>query len=490
MTSIPEADDISVLRNPAVGWALYIDAFTGQGFPDAEEFWREMEPYAAYANFLYIRIPWSEFEPEKGKYAWECDENYKAIVDGALERGLRLSLRAYVDSYACYRQATPEFVKDDGADGYVQKKQDWSPYPYDPVFQKHFADFVEAFAAEYDDPDRVDFIDAHSLGWFGEGRHLHLARDAERREQRIKFNSPMRKRDKMATDLVEEMDKVFCWVTRLYSENFENVLLGVPYQQHPYGWKLIDRVALDECGYVMRRDSMGNVDYSKAMRMPARSHFPEVAYFGENVYWMLQSKASWWKGAGYSSMREMLEGVLHDALFCHANTLDLRIKEDAQAWLKYGPDLVQRFVTKGGYRLRPLRVTYPKVISKSSVLEIEHTWVNTARGVLPNKNRRWHNKYKVAFALIDEYGNVAAYKVDSDSEPGDWIEGEEFSYKLQWLLKDIALGTYRVGYAIVDTTQNDVPGIKLAVKADEVKGWLVLDEPIFFADEDFTTTPF
>ena len=34
-------------------------------------------------------------EPEEGKYAWLYDENYKKLIQGALDRGLKLCFRIY-----------------------------------------------------------------------------------------------------------------------------------------------------------------------------------------------------------------------------------------------------------------------------------------------------------------------------------------------------------------------------------------------------------
>jgi hypothetical protein len=70
-------------RNPAMGWAIYIDQDgttlleDGRGSllePDA--FWKRMAPALRFANQLYIRLPWSEFEPEQGRYAWEHNPRF------------------------------------------------------------------------------------------------------------------------------------------------------------------------------------------------------------------------------------------------------------------------------------------------------------------------------------------------------------------------------------------------------------------------------
>jgi len=138
ITVQPEEDQTSVIRNPAMGWVLYADAFAD--FPQAAEYWESQDPYAGSASIFYVRLPWSQLEPQEGVYAWENDQNFKDLIQGALDRGLKLAFRVYVDSEGSYRQATPEYVRDAGAEGIVNTKTGrWDPYVDDPVFQKEFS---------------------------------------------------------------------------------------------------------------------------------------------------------------------------------------------------------------------------------------------------------------------------------------------------------------------------------------------------------------
>ena len=91
-------------------------------------------------------------EPEEGKYAWLYDENYKKLIQGALDRGLKLCFRIYNNGQDNLRTGTPDYVRRAGAKGYTVKglKGDlWTPYPDDPIFQEKLEKFVEAFAKEY-----------------------------------------------------------------------------------------------------------------------------------------------------------------------------------------------------------------------------------------------------------------------------------------------------------------------------------------------------
>ena len=49
-------------------------------------------------------------EPEEGKYAWLYDENYKKLIQGALDRGLKLCFRIYNNGQDNLRAGRPELL--------------------------------------------------------------------------------------------------------------------------------------------------------------------------------------------------------------------------------------------------------------------------------------------------------------------------------------------------------------------------------------------
>ena len=172
-------DTVRVLRNPLCGWVMYV----GRGW-DAD-FWQK-EGYDAmsvgdstvrvsdYANTCYIRTSWSSMEPEEGKYFWlDPSSKLNRLLKSATDRGMKLAFRIVVDSRD-QGQNTPLYVKEAGAKGFQDpgNPKNWSPYPDDPVFQEKYAKFLKALATEFNDPDKVDFIDAFGLGKWGEAHGL------------------------------------------------------------------------------------------------------------------------------------------------------------------------------------------------------------------------------------------------------------------------------------------------------------------------------
>lgn len=74
----------SLIRNPGMGWTLYDDA--NDEVANSVTYWQSQDEVARkYASCFYIRWRWSDMEPEEGKYAWEYNENFKALVKGALD---------------------------------------------------------------------------------------------------------------------------------------------------------------------------------------------------------------------------------------------------------------------------------------------------------------------------------------------------------------------------------------------------------------------
>jgi len=97
-------------------------------------------------------------------------------------------------------------------------------------------------------------------------------------------------------------------------------------------------------------------------------------------------------------------------------------------------------------------------------------------GILPNDNLRWGNKYRVAYALIDDKGRVAARWVDKDTDPADMLPGREVESRIRAATGQLPPGQYIWGVAIVDTHAGCKPAIRLAAKRDNIDGWTRLTE--------------
>lgn len=449
LTVTPEWDNESTLRNPGMGWMIYAEEFA-RPLEDAEAFWATVGPYVADASVLYLRLPWSRLEPAEGHYAWNEDDNFKRLVAGARERGLRLAFRVYVDSQDSHRQATPQFVFDAGATRYAAQSNAGflNPVFDDPVFREKFDGFLVAFGAEYDDPDVVDFVDMNTIGWWGE---MH--------------NIPGLTSETW-TDSVR-------WLGSVYRKAFRHVLLALNIHPGNFGYDAIDEQLA--AGAVMRRDSFGSPEwFDQEDKEAILRRWPGSLLVAENCYQDFTTRETSCDDS-FKPTRAMLERVVNDARQLHANYLDLRHPEDVVTWGRDNADLVREFATKGGYRIGPTRATAPATISVGRA-ELRVSWQNTGIGRLPNDNPQWGDKYRVSYALLDPRTGEPVHKVVSAADPGGWLAGGSHVDIADLAPTDVPAGRYQLATAIVDSTRGDEPAVRLAVDATGRNGWVVLGE--------------
>jgi hypothetical protein len=446
-----DEDLTSLLRNPCMGWGLYDDAC--DEVQNAENYWRLQEDAAQkYASFFYIRWRWSEMEPEEGRYAWLYDENYKKLIKGAIDRGLKLSFCIYDNGQDNVHQGTPEYVRQAGAEGYTVKcgsQKHWTPYPDDPIFQAKLAKFVEAFAKEYDNPDLVDFVDGFNIGWWGEAQHIVL---------------------KDTTKLNE----VFDLYTTLYSDHFKKIVISMPYNSE-VRFETEKKIAYAGKGYSLRRNGLGSQWFTPEEQAYALEMFGKRLLLGEGCYWGGSTDFAHDPVFDLKTWRDVFDLTYQHAIDFHFNTLDLRETFESKLWMEQAPDLLQKFTVNGGYRFYPETVSLPEKLNMGKTAVIEHTWQNTGNGYLPNNVPNWNYKYKPAFALLNDNGEVVKMWIDNEAEPSLWLAGKTFPHKFTLNTEGIAAGTYCWAVAIVDKTKNNTPGIKLAIAEHTlVNGWFIL----------------
>ena len=454
-----EPDMTSLVRNPLSGWTIYEDA--NGVISDAASYWSRQDMVARrFSSIFYFRTRWSALEPQEGQYAWEHDENIKALIQGALDRGLKLAFCVYVDGQDNICNATPDFVREAGAEGYQVHRlwdpadtyDNWTPYADDPVFQEKFSNFIAAFAKEFDDPDRVDYVDAFNLGWWGEGHH-------------IQYKDPANK------------GTVFQWIVDLYGSNFKNVMLITNFGTE-MGIELEKRFAIDGQGYAIRRNSLASTWFRDTEINTVCSLFPDVPFVAESCYWgsFDDNYQPWTEdplyGNVFKSWVDVYKQVYDDALRSHANTLDLRGVTEARGWTGRALELVKGFISYGGYRLTPILVEYDETLYRGEALRIRHVWKNSGVGVCPNNNIRWNYKYKVAFAMVSGEDILLKY-VDEVTDPSDWIYGADTEYISEFSV-ELPSGDYALWVCVADTSKEDnPPGLRLAVKGGKfTDGWL------------------
>lgn len=456
-----EADTVRVLRNPLNGWVMYLnrnwddDFWTKAGYDEMKTSEGTTVRVSDYASTAYIRTSWRSLEPEEGEYAWR-DENSRIyrLFKTLRDRDMRIALRVVVDGRD-QGQNTPMYVINAGAEYYTSGKGvHKSPYPDDPVFQQKYEKFIKALAEDFNDPEKVDFIDAFGLGKWGES-HAMIYKDAAK--------------NKMA---------VFDWITTLYAETFTKVPLVIHYHREladpnkdswgevaPETEQLLD-IAIRK-GYCLRHDAFGMTDYyqewEKEFARKWNYRLPIIMEGG----WITAAHHRYWIDSsgkyrqGHSE--DVRRGEYEASKEAKVNMRDLRINDEVCSWFSQTFDLVKRFVAEGGYRLYPSEIAVPDRVSRKEGATIRSTWNNIGWGYCPTNIPQWNQCYKVAFALLDKDMKPAYVFTDSGSDLSKWIKGTPVTYETAIDLTDVKKGRYTWAAGLADTRKDKCIGLDMAV---------------------------
>ena len=487
MHAVFTADTVRVLDNPLCGWVMYL----GKDWDRAqdENFWekhgydsmpadsgRLSVKVSDYASVAYLRTSWSSMEPEEGKYFWkDPGSRLSRLLESVRERGMKLAFRIVVDGRD-QGANTPDFVFDAGAEYYVQNPklpEQKTPFPQDPVFRKYYEKFIEAFAAEFNDPDKTAFIDGYGLGKWGEGHN-------------VAYEPGNVESDSTAYWKENTME----WITDLYSRTFTKVPLVINYHRHigapvsegrhaePDSEYLLE-IAIKH-GYGLRADSFGMNNQDWGYNDWERSFVKKWAYKVPIIMeggWIVEQHPWWQDPAGYKTPKDVRIGEFMASEEARVNMMDLRAGKETASWFYDAFDYIKRFIAEGGYRLYPVAVSAPEEIVNGEQVSIAHAWANAGWGYCPNNIPQWNNKYKVAFALFDAQGNVVAKFVDRGSEPSEWLKGHVSEYNFTFVPENIPAGKYTLAAGIVDTSKEGNPaGIELALDESFLTddGWAVI----------------
>lgn len=466
------SDKTTVLKNPMTGWVMYLSADSDLSYFDTEFYISSIGKNVKvrdYASACYIRTKWRVMNPADGQYFWQDpDNNLNKIVHKAWELGLPVAFRVVVDGRD-QGENTPQFVFDAGAkywlenDRYPDRKV---PDVLDPVWRKYYEKFIEAFAAEFNDPEKTAFIDAYGLGKWGEGHNVCY--------EGLVQNSNGEYEGVVSDRTTEYKEETMEWITGLYSRCFTEVPLVINYhrqighpkssgaQAQPDSEHLLE-IAIGN-GYCIRADSFGmkNQDwgYNNWERQFARKWNFKVPVIMEGGY-IVDSPGhqSGMLGDGYNSPAEVREGEFLDSQEACVNMMDFRVGNETRSWFEDAFTYVDRFVQEGGYRLYPDKVSVPVDVELGSNVTVTSRWVNLGWGYCPTNLRQWNQKYKVAFALLNDDAEPVYEFLDEDSDLSTWLKGSPVSYSMDISMKGVALGAYTWAVGLVDTTRTDSRGI-------------------------------
>lgn len=425
-----EAETEKNLKNPYMGWTLYSNGLLKED--NAGTYWALQEEAAErYAGLFHIRWKWSSFEAEEGNYAWETDDNFKALVQGAIDKGLRLSFRVTVNGRDSNSPAVPQYVLD-GSECYTELPNNQNPYADDSFFLEKYTKFIKAFGEKFNDPAIVDYVDCTGLGWWGEEHH-------------VTYKNPSNRLSTMRT------------IMEAYTQAFDRVIVVSNFERAADEKQL----AFTDLNLSPRRDGYVSQHFGTTAQKEFVSHFPNKPLIAEACYNAASGDISKQENGKWATWKIYYTELVDLALETHANYLDLRTVAESQIFLSDARDQVKRFVEKGGYRIYPEKVT-GKI--ENGKITINHSWKNIGVGVLPNNNMALDYKYKVAFALFNDQKEIVKSWTSDQVEVSKLVGDNAISATDEFDLGDISQGKYSLAVGIINQRENDSKDITLAVK--------------------------
>ena len=172
---------------------------------------------------------------------------------------------------------------------------------------------------------------------------------------------------------------------------------------------------------------------------------------------------------------DVRQGEFDASAEAHVNMMDFRVGDETNSWFTKCFSLVQRFVTEGGYRLYPDMISLPKDVTSGQKVSIVHRWNNMGWGYCPTNIPQWNQKYKVAFALLDNNDKVVKVFVDEQTDLSTWLKGKPTTYNFDLTMKGVSVGVYNWTVGLVDTTKDNEIGLQMAVTKNLTdSGWVRL----------------
>ena len=500
------ADRKSVLKNPLTGWAMYVSGTADPSYLDTEYYVSSLGKsvrVSDYSTCIYVRTSWRNFNPEEGVYFWDDpDSKLYKIYTRAQELGLPMAFRVVVDGRD-QGANTPEWVYEKGAaywpSSEIPRFSDRKvPNVLDQTWRKYYEKFIEDFAAKFNDPTKIAFIDGYGLGKWGEGHNVCyeglevVGTETDGGVTYTKYG------DGIVSDKTPKYkENTMEWITSLYSRCFTRVPLVINYhrqighprssgaQAQPDSEHLL-QIAIDN-GYCLRADSFGMHNQDWGYNDWERNYVEQWKYklpvILEGGYvWSNPGHQSSIAAEGYETAGDVREGEFLEGENACVNMMDFRTGDEVRTWFEEAYPYVERFIQEGGYRLYPDRASVPQSVSLGSDVTVTSRWVNLGWGYCPVNLKQWNQKYKVAYALLDMETEKPVYEfVDEASDLSKWLKGSPTSYSFDISMKSVSIGGYIWATGIVDTTmetENGIHeiGIRVAANKDFLtdEGWVKL----------------
>ena len=441
------------LGNPYMGWGLW----AGPRYFDGRSFTLEYNTTgfgddAPLFGWVLIDWMWSDLEPQEGRYYWK---DLDTVINYWAARGKQIELRIWITddpgwAGAPGNEVCPEWLWKDGAryhaytgEGKTHKREpDYTDPSYQTIYLPKARRFLNALAERYDKEDSpVVLWGLFGYGQWGEWHTLwsHYPWPNEDLKHKI------------LAQLVDMYAKIFK-VKKLsisycidHDNNEVTSLDDFLYRQAldvaiPHHDALARHAFIDGFDYW---DTLVMKKYWKENPMWAEGNWAYTAVkdqgthgtFDENVEVMLEWHSNW--GHFYTDAESYKRSMSQDRA-----TLERGLKSGGL-----------------GYRLLPVRASWPEALPAGDLFLLRQTWVNRNVG-------RLYERHPLKVYLTDTAGNEKFSEVDRSFDETTWVRDETYPVtSIFHLPKALSPGEYDVRIALVDRAGK--PQINLAIEGQD-----------------------
>ncbi|GDX04365.1 DUF4832 domain-containing protein [Buttiauxella sp. A111] len=421
------------ITNPGTGIASfhqgYGDQLTQAQYPDT--------------GIEYERFYWSEVEPVEGQYNFALvDEAFKfaAKHQPAMNVGLRFMVMDGPESGS----KIPDWLIKKGVKGvWTSDNKTFAPDLDDPIFLEYSQRLLNAFGKRYDGNENLAYIDIGMVGSWGEWHNSNFP-----------SMTPLEKRYTPA-----QLEKYVTMHFTAFPKTPKIMLIAggdnlVSATRRGAGWRadcLGDWRNFSTTWNLMEDDYPQRIEAAQA----AWSGFKD-AWKRAPISFEICGHMAEWKTIQHYSLEEV-QRTFDWAEAQHASTINLKSTEVPAMYR----GIVDKALTKLGYRFRLASLSHDSVVSKGGTLTLNSQWKN--EGVAPI-----YLKYDLSYRLVNDANKVIAQGRTSD-DIRSWLPGERTaSYRLA-LPATLANGQYFVEVAMLD--KQGKARINLANEGKQSDGW-------------------
>ena len=443
----PAEDAEALLHNPDMGWVLY-ENYPVDPRPGGSSTLASLpEDDFAVVDEVAVMFSWADVEKKGGDYNFSRPNH---AYDYWKKRGKRIQLRMSTESLLWFAgleepagKGVPEWLLGRmPAERKQVRKCEGIPYVVvdarDPLYLSRLEKFLAAVAKNFSGARPVTLVDLRGFGLWGEWHSgFQYASTEDRRAA-----------------LIGVIDR--------YADAFKDNHVSLSYSHDPDGPKELyagsartyehaatgsyaeflrfsafDH-ALKRKNVTFRRDGAGGAVYSNQRRLNDEA-------FRTLAVGPMMSEFLGGYHANKKAGDEWLRWMVDDALSLHPNYVNVLgwQAHDARDFLRERPDLVAHGLRNMGYRLVPVRVTYPEAAAAGVPFRIEMEWVNRGVG-------RAMRDFTLKLDLADGKGNTVASCDAGAMGTSKWVKGESYAVAKDVTFRDVAPGECVMRMSVVD----------------------------------------